>query len=126
MNSRQNSTAKRKNARAAPVTILDEDNDDEHQETSPSSKRQKLTPEKRLRRYRSSMTSAIRDRIERALHQRLYLLAVNTSASHSTSREYLVLGQTANVYRVTISHLPSCSCKSMTAMAVGRRMRRIS
>lgn len=126
MNSRQSSTTKRKNARAAPITIHDDDDDDEHQETSPSSKRQKVVPEKRLRRYRSSMTSAIRDRIDRALHQRLYLLDVNISTNHSTYREYLVLGQTANVYTVNISQLSTCSCKLMTAMSVGRRMRRIS
>ena len=74
-------------------------------------KRKKPETEKRLRRYRSSMTIGIYDRIERALNQRLYLLATSKSSTSSLSREYQVLGQTGNVYTVVISHLPSCTCK---------------
>ena len=118
MNVRPSQATKRKNARAAPIPLFDEDDADERQEMSPTSKRQKVVPEKRLRRYRSSMTNAIRDRIDRALHQRLYLLAATKSPNDSIYREYQVLGQTANVYTVTISHLPSCTCKSRTSVRV--------
>lgn len=82
-------------------------------DSSPSSsKRMKPESEKRLRRHRPSMTVAIYDRIERALTQRLYLLAMTKSSNENLSREYKVLGQTANVYTVVISHLPSCTCKN--------------
>jgi hypothetical protein len=57
------------------------------------------------------MTVAIYDRIERALNQRLYLLAITKTSNESISREYKVLGQTANVYTVIITHIPSCTCK---------------
>ncbi|CAF1277086.1 unnamed protein product [Rotaria magnacalcarata] len=97
------SSSKRKSARTT--------SDNEANQLSPtSSKRQKVVPEKRLRRYRQTMSSAIRDRIERALHQRLYLLAATKSSNEIVSREYKVLGNTANVYTVIITHVPSCSC----------------
>jgi hypothetical protein len=101
MSARQRLAAKRKNV---PNPIEDE--------SSPtSSKRQKVVTEKRLLRYRSSMTTAIHERIKRALNQRLYLLAINQSSNKPVYREYKVLGQTANVYTVIITHIPSCTCK---------------
>jgi len=82
-----------------------------HQNDLHSSKRKKVETEKRLRRFRTSMSIAIYDRIERALTQRLYLLAMTKSSNENLQREYKVLGQTANVYTVIISHLSSCTCK---------------
>jgi hypothetical protein len=70
-----------------------------------------VTVEKRLHGYRSKPTSAVRVRIQRALGQRLYLLAVSSTPAEPTHREYRVFGQTGNVYTVTITHLPSCTCK---------------
>jgi len=81
-----------------------------HQNDLHSSKRKKVETEKRLRRFRTSMSIAIYDRIERALTQRLYLLAMTKSSNENLQREYKVLGQTANVYTVIISHLSSCTC----------------
>ena len=110
MASRQRLTNKRKNIRN--LTLSAENEPSSSTESVPtSSKRQKKTTEKRLRRYRASMTVAIYDRIERALHQRLYLLATVKSSNESIHREYKVLGQTANVYTVIITHIPSCTCK---------------
>lgn len=83
-----------------------------HQNEINPTKRTKVETEKRLRRFRTSMSIAIYDRIERALTQRLYLLAMTKSSNEHLQREYKVLGQTANVYTVIISHLPSCTCKS--------------
>jgi len=100
---------KRKNAEN--VTLSVENESSSINESIPtSSKRQKTVTEKRLRRYRASMTVGIYDRIQRALYQRLYLLAVTKSSNESIYREYKVLGQTANVYTVVITHIPSCTC----------------
>lgn len=80
-------------------------------ETTPKRKKSpENNTEKRLRRYRSKMTIGIYDRIERALNQRLYLLTITNSSNSSIYREYKVLGQTANVYTVIITHIPSCTC----------------
>ena len=107
---RYSSSRKRKNLRNVSISVENEP-DSTDESTPTSSKRQKKETEKRLRRYRSSMTVAIYDRIERALHQRLYLLEITKSSNESISREYKVLGQTANVYTVIITHIPSCTCK---------------
>lgn len=106
MSVRRNLSKKRKNLSRNITFSLD------NNETSPtSSKRKKTTvTEKRLRRYRSTMTVAIYDRIERALNQRLYLLATTNLLNQSISREYKVLGQTANVYTIVITHIPTCTC----------------
>ena len=89
-------------------TIFDEDDTGEEAEAeeeeefhrTPSNKRQRTLPR------------AIRDRINRALNQRLYLLTVDASLARSSlQRKYQVLGQTANVYTVEISRLPSCTCQ---------------
>ncbi|CAF0722622.1 unnamed protein product [Adineta ricciae] len=109
MSYRQRSSTKRKSIHENPVPAANEPsaiNDS----ISTSYKRQKVVTEKRLRRYRATMTAATRDRIERALNQRLYLLAISKSADGSIYREYKVLGQTANVYTVAITHIPSCTC----------------
>ena len=67
--------------------------------------------EKRLHCYRPKPTNATRVRIQRGLGQRLYLLAVSSTPAEPIHRQYRVFGQTGNVYTVTISHLPSCTCK---------------
>ncbi|CAF1940175.1 unnamed protein product [Rotaria magnacalcarata] len=84
------SSSKRKSARTT--------SDNEANQLSPtSSKRQKVVPEKRLRRYRQTMSSAIRDRIERALHQRL--------------NDFIyLLQQNHRMKLFIITHVPSCSC----------------
>ena len=110
MSVRRRLPAKRKNVPESSIYSLENPSNSTEQTSPPLSKRKKVETEKRLRRYRPSMTNAIYDRIDRALHQRLYLLAITKSSTESCSREYKVLGQTANVYTVIISHLPSCTC----------------
>ncbi|CAF1124930.1 unnamed protein product [Rotaria sordida] len=113
MSVRQRLAAKRKNSQNMTLSVENESNSTNQSNptsSSSSSKRQKIVTEKRLRRYRASMTIGIYDRIERALHQRLYLLAVTKSSNEPTYREYKVLGQTANVYTIIITHIPSCTC----------------
>ncbi|CAF2986476.1 unnamed protein product [Rotaria sp. Silwood2] len=109
MSARQRLSTRRKNSRNITLSVENESNS--INELNPtSSKRQKTVTEKRLRRYRASMTIGVYDRIERALNQRLYLLAATKSSNASIYREYKVLGQTANVYTVVITHIPSCTC----------------
>lgn len=70
--------------------------------------------EKRLKRFRSNPTISIQQRIERALTQRLYLIKTSeqtTCHMHGgPSITFSVLGSTGNVYEVTLSKVPDCSC----------------
>lgn len=70
--------------------------------------------EKRLKRFRSYPTTKIQERIDRALHQRLFLIeasAPSTCPQHGgPSINFSVLGSTGNVYEVTIAKVPHCSC----------------
>ncbi len=121
----QSLAAKRKIQDPLPgLEQVDEEPTLTNQTTTTTSKRRKITKklptedhaesvtvEKRLHGYRPKPTSAIRVRIQRALGQRLYLLAVSSTPAEPVHREYRVFGQTGNVYTVTITHLPSCTCK---------------
>ena len=85
-------------------------------EAKATTKRKPKSPakEKRLKRYRSSPTIKIQERIDRALHQRLFL--INASApstcfqNGAPSITLSVLGSTGNVYDVEIAKVPCCSC----------------
>merc|ERR1719319_586063 len=66
--------------------------------------------EKRDGRIRT-LTQAIRDRIARALGQRIFLIGrKDTSAEGSLGQEFTVLGSTGNVYKVKIDKHPNCDC----------------
>ncbi|KAK9142100.1 hypothetical protein Syun_011500 [Stephania yunnanensis] len=60
-------------------------------------------------RHRSRPMQPIADRIVRALHHRLLLLHRSASGS-----DFYILGATGNVYTVTLSTAPSCSCPDRT------------
>jgi len=69
--------------------------------------------EKRLKQYRSSCPFGTRQRIDRALTQRLYLIEAKPTEncdSLDASTTFAVLGSTGNVYSVKISRRASCSC----------------
>lgn len=67
--------------------------------------------EKRAARYRSTCPQDVRDRISRAISQRMYLIhQIDTSSATSLSRQFAVLGSTGNVYDVTIGQKPHCTC----------------
>ncbi|KAL7539717.1 hypothetical protein ACHAXR_009524 [Thalassiosira sp. AJA248-18] len=74
----------------------------------------KVAKEKRLKRYRSSPTIKIRERIQRAVRQRLFLVETSApSICHhhgGPSITLTVLGSTGNIYEVTLSKVPRCSC----------------
>ena len=64
--------------------------------------------EKRLRRFRSSVPTGTKDRIKRALSQRMFL--IDSKINNEVERSYKVLGSTGNVYDVDIGTIPKCSC----------------
>jgi len=70
--------------------------------------------EKRLKRFRSKPTNPIRDRIKRAITQRLYLVQTSQPTicpeNGGPSIAFAVLGSTGNIYEVTISKIPRCNC----------------
>eukprot|EP00898_Chlorokybus_atmophyticus_P004716 jgi/Chlat1/5245/Chrsp33S05011 len=69
--------------------------------------------EKRLARFTPSPTKPILERIQRAFAHRLYLIERHRTPAtlpSELSEDFAVLGATGNVYTVTISNLPSCSC----------------
>eukprot|EP00850_Spirogloea_muscicola_P022059 SM000275S10315 [mRNA] locus=s275:6234:8436:+ [translate_table: standard] len=83
---------------------------------SPSAKRKRppLDEQKRAARFLASPSKATEERIVRAYAHRLYLIDRQTAAcgpdSVPTSCDFHVLGSTGNVYTVTISRMPRCTC----------------
>ncbi|KAG9403606.1 hypothetical protein AC1031_006247 [Aphanomyces cochlioides] len=64
--------------------------------------------EKRLSRYRSTPNQQTRDRIERAKHQRMFMIEKQVlSPLHQT---FAVMGSTGNIYTVSIEQVPTCTC----------------
>ena len=74
----------------------------------------KEAKEKRLKRFRSNATIKIRERIERAISQRLFLVKTSETTTCPTNGgpliTFTILGSTGNVYEVTLSKVPHCSC----------------
>ncbi len=70
--------------------------------------------ESRLYTFQSQPAAGTKQRIERALSQRLYLIhssSVTTCPNNGgLSITFNVLGSTGNVYDVNISKIPSCTC----------------
>jgi hypothetical protein len=68
----------------------------------------RLAAQARLGRRRAGMSQATRERLARALSQRLFL--ISQAQTSDVERSYSVLGSTGNVYRVTIGSRNSCTC----------------
>lgn len=73
------------------------------------------SPEKRLRPYRNHAPQTYQARYERALTQRMFLIdrqRTTRSDEHGEYKEEVfdMAGTTGNVYQVTISKLPKCTC----------------
>ncbi|RIA88093.1 hypothetical protein C1645_806984 [Glomus cerebriforme] len=77
-------------------------------ENRKSKKPKKEEEEKRLARHRTICTAQIQDRIYRAEVQRIYM--VSRTRVNELRQEFAILGSTGNVYTVTITHLPDCTC----------------
>jgi hypothetical protein len=82
---------------------------------SPRKKRSKgeEPDEKRLRRFRQKPPQSYLERLARARTQRMFLIERNRTLSSDGLHEEETLdiaGSTGNVYQVTISKVPNCSC----------------
>lgn len=78
-----------------------------HQSTTPKRKDE----EKRLRRYRSKPPSSFLLKLERAQTQRMIVLGRKRKTTNGAPSEDIdIVGSTGNIYTVTISHNPTCTC----------------
>ncbi|KAH0836295.1 hypothetical protein AYO21_11483 [Fonsecaea monophora] len=81
--------------------------------TSTASKKTKgeQVDEKRLRRYRSKPPASFLVKLERAQNQRMIVLGRNRKGRAGVPSEDIdIVGSTGNIYTVTVSHLPACTC----------------
>lgn len=82
--------------------------------TKKTRKAEKETGEKRMAKYISKPSIAVKERIQRAFQHRLYVIEkkmIRGADSESPSAcEFFVLGATGNVYTVKLNQVPSCSC----------------
>ncbi|RDW60802.1 hypothetical protein BP6252_12185 [Coleophoma cylindrospora] len=94
--------------------IIDLTGDSEAEaQPSPSQKRRKQSYEKRLRVFRKHAPKTYLERLARVRTQRMFLLdrQARTSLEGVTAEEvFTIAGTTGNVYQVTISCQPSCTC----------------
>merc|ERR1719233_2575562 len=74
----------------------------------PKRKKTKKKKVKRLHPFRSNCPSKIQDRIYRAQNQRMFM--VSCEELDDETRKYAVLGSTGNIYNVTITLKPKCTC----------------
>ncbi|KAK0737366.1 hypothetical protein B0T21DRAFT_364984 [Apiosordaria backusii] len=88
------------------------------QEHTPTKKQRIAKPkeEKRLRRFRAKPPKSFHDLYSRALTQRFYILSRTRTTPSSLeptiapSEAIELTGSTGNIYTITISQLPSCTC----------------
>ncbi|RHZ59324.1 hypothetical protein Glove_364g8 [Diversispora epigaea] len=82
--------------------------DEDGQESKGKKSKTKQEEEKRLARFRTTCSSATKDRIGRAVSQRMYM--IDRTEINDLHQEFTVLGSIGNVYTVVITKVPSCSC----------------
>ncbi|KAL8733363.1 MAG: hypothetical protein Q9166_002187 [cf. Caloplaca sp. 2 TL-2023] len=71
----------------------------------------KTDEEKRLRHFRSYAPGTYLQKLERAKSQRMFVINRTHSDTPETPSETVQMaGTTGNIYDITISHLPSCTC----------------
>lgn len=69
--------------------------------------------EKRLKRFRLEPPNSYLERLERAKAQRMFLIDRNRSTSEDGNHEeevFDIAGTTGNIYQVTVSKVPTCTC----------------
>jgi len=81
---------------------------DDDEKEQPRRKKKKKIKEKRLHKFRSRCPAKIQDRIFRAENQRMFM--ISCEEIDEETRKYAVLGSTGNIYNVTISRKPKCTC----------------
>jgi hypothetical protein len=79
----------------------------------PPKKKDEKPEEKRLRRFRQKPPQSFTERLDRVRTQRMFLIERNRTTSQDGMHEeevFDIAGTTGNVYQVTISKVPNCSC----------------
>ncbi|KAI9801385.1 MAG: hypothetical protein M1825_003364 [Sarcosagium campestre] len=67
--------------------------------------------EKRLRRYRDHAPQSYLDRLDRVMSQRMFVIdRGEISSGENPSATFEMAGTTGNIYTVTISNVPTCTC----------------
>ena len=98
----------------APVSISTKPTQKQPTKATAAKASKKQAKEKRLKRFRSNATIKIRERIERAISQRLFLVKTSETTTCPTNGgpliTFTILGSTGNVYEVKLSKVPHCSC----------------
>ncbi|RDL37802.1 Uncharacterized protein BP5553_05235 [Venustampulla echinocandica] len=128
MNRVNNQLAKKQKVAASPSNVAEYDEDDEVaaaaaqaalagiSETKPKLARKTKgdeSEEKRLKRFRAKPPLTYLARLDRVKTQRMFLIDRNRSTSEDGTHEqeaFDIAGSTGNVYQVTISKVPTCSC----------------
>jgi hypothetical protein len=90
-----------------------EPDDGQKSQSTPKKKKSEAAEEKRLKRFRAKAPSTYLERLSRVRTQRMFLIDRNrtTSADELYEEEtFDVAGTTGNIYQVTISKVPTCSC----------------
>lgn len=82
--------------------------------TPPSSKKSASsikTPERRLRRFRTHAPRTYYEKLQRATTQRMFVISRSRVDAEGALEENVdMVGSVGNIYRVTITYQPSCSC----------------
>ncbi|KAG9235048.1 hypothetical protein BJ875DRAFT_504274 [Amylocarpus encephaloides] len=79
----------------------------------PRKKKEDPSEEKRLKRFREKAPLSYLERLSRVRTQRMFLIDRERSTSEDGGHEeerFDIAGTTGNVYQVTISKVPTCSC----------------
>ena len=82
-------------------------------ESKPKRARKKKDEEKRLRRFRVKAPATYLERLNRVKTQKMFLIdRTRTTSDDGTHEEEVfdIAGTTGNIYQVTISKEPTCSC----------------
>ncbi|KAL8812079.1 MAG: hypothetical protein Q9223_007384, partial [Gallowayella weberi] len=108
-------TASRKRKQPSPTSVKGELQNSSGVLESTPKKRKTASPkkdeEKRLRHFRSHAPSTYLQKLERAQSQRMFVISRTRPSSPSSPSETVSMaGTTGNIYSITISHLPSCTC----------------
>ncbi|KAA8903174.1 hypothetical protein FN846DRAFT_954388 [Sphaerosporella brunnea] len=99
---------KGKGKAAATSTISSEAETEKSKAVRTNKNNTKATVEKRPKRYRDHPPNSVAERLERAKHQRMFVLS--RSGQQGLSETFTMAGSTGNVYTIRIGPVPNCDC----------------
>lgn len=118
-----NSTTPTMSRKRKVASYLEEDEEQEQDDFGPSKPKAKRfrrkfaegeePEEKRLRRHRAKPPGTYLERLNRVRTQRMFLIDRNRTSSEDGSHEqevFDIAGTTGNIYQVTVSKIPDCTC----------------